>query len=175
MKVTTGIAFSDLPPHIQRLNPHLNPLNGKVKGELVKDLPVYLSKPLPPSNLPQPTQTSTKPRKRRPSEPEMAFKRLWQAHGQGLSLQAEYGFDKMRKWRSDFAYVQGKVLVEIEGAVWSQGRHTRGSGFIKDCEKYNTATIMGWVVIRLTPSMINRDWIEKIVGLCRRRTNESQS
>jgi hypothetical protein len=40
-------------------------------------------------------------------------------------------------------------VIEIEGAVWTNGRHTRGSGFVKDMEKYNTATAMGFKLIRI--------------------------
>tara|TARA_R110000824_G_scaffold43665_1_gene127440 strand:- start:923 stop:1135 length:213 start_codon:yes stop_codon:yes gene_type:complete len=43
-----------------------------------------------------------------------------------------------------------KVAVEIEGAIWVQGRHTRGSGFVKDMEKYNEATFYGWKVLRFS-------------------------
>ena len=60
----------------------------------------------------------------------------------------EYKFDSTRKWRFDFAYPKIKLAIEIEGAVWTQGRHTRGSGFIKDCEKYNQATLLGWRLLR---------------------------
>lgn len=62
----------------------------------------------------------------------------------------EHRFDKTRRWRFDFAYPKIKLAIEIEGAVWTQGRHTRGIGFIKDCEKYNAATLQGWKVLRYT-------------------------
>ena len=42
------------------------------------------------------------------------------------------------------------VLVEIEGAVWQQGRHTRGAGFIADLEKYNTASALGYRLFRFS-------------------------
>lgn len=62
----------------------------------------------------------------------------------------EYRFDPARRWRFDFAWPQKRVALEVEGGVWSGGRHTRGSGFISDCEKYNTATLAGWKVFRVT-------------------------
>ena len=46
------------------------------------------------------------------------------------------------------------VAVEVEGGVWTGGRHTRGKGFEADCEKYNAATERGWRVLRVTPKMI---------------------
>lgn len=60
----------------------------------------------------------------------------------------EYRFHPVRKWRFDFAYPDKKIAVECEGGVWTRGRHTRGMGFIQDCEKYNEATLMGWRVLR---------------------------
>lgn len=61
----------------------------------------------------------------------------------------EFKFDPERKWRFDFL-IPPNVGIEIEGGVWSQGRHTRGSGFIADCEKYNSAAMLGYKVLRYT-------------------------
>ena len=55
-----------------------------------------------------------------------------------------------RQWRFDIAFPFYELAVELEGGVWSQGRHVRGSGFIADCDKYNTAALMGWRVLRFT-------------------------
>src|SRR5216684_2330146 len=66
----------------------------------------------------------------------------------------EFRFHPERRWRFDFAYPDVKIGIEIEGGVWSGGRHTRGKGFILDCEKYNEAQILGWKVLRFTPSQV---------------------
>ena len=66
----------------------------------------------------------------------------------------EYKFHPARRWRIDFAWPDHKLAVEIEGAVWSYGRHTRGSGFVKDIEKYNELTLMGWALLRFTPQQV---------------------
>lgn len=70
--------------------------------------------------------------------------------------EAEYRFHETRKWRFDFAFPRHKVAVEIEGGVWTKGRHTRGSGFVKDMEKYNEATRLGWRILRFTPSDLGK-------------------
>lgn len=71
-----------------------------------------------------------------------------------LTPEREYVFSSPRKWRADFAFVAEKILVEIEGAVWSGGRHTRGTGFSSDCDKYNAAAILGYRVLRFTTDMV---------------------
>ena len=63
---------------------------------------------------------------------------------------AEHRFHPTRRWRFDRAWVPYKVACEVEGGIFSQGRHTRGMGFQKDCTKYNEAALMGWIGIRGT-------------------------
>lgn len=68
----------------------------------------------------------------------------------------EYRFDPGgRRWRFDFAWPGLKVAVEIEGGTFIAGRHTRGAAFEADCEKYAEAMIQGWMVLRVTPRMVN--------------------
>lgn len=66
----------------------------------------------------------------------------------------EYRFYKPRKFMFDFAWVEHKLAVEIEGGVFSGGRHVRGIGYTKDCHKYNLAAIEGWTVLRFTSGMV---------------------
>lgn len=67
----------------------------------------------------------------------------------------EYKFLHDRKFRFDYIFLLDNslikgVAVEFEGGVWSNGRHIRPLGFIKDCEKYNLASINGYIVLRFT-------------------------
>ena len=66
----------------------------------------------------------------------------------------EHKFHPTRKWRFDFAWPDWKIALEVEGGVWQQGRHTRGSGFVKDMEKYNAAAVLGWRLYRVTPAQL---------------------
>ena len=65
----------------------------------------------------------------------------------------EYRFCE-RRWRFDFAWPAVKLALEVEGGIYSRGRHTRGSGFEADCEKYAQALILGWRVLRVTGGMV---------------------
>jgi very-short-patch-repair endonuclease len=66
----------------------------------------------------------------------------------------EYRFCLERRWRFDFAFLPEKLAVEIEGGVWTGGRHTRPQGFIDDCDKYNRAVLLGWRVLRFPTAQV---------------------
>lgn len=70
--------------------------------------------------------------------------------------ETEFKFHPTRKWRFDYCWPNSRVALEVEGAVWVHGRHTRGSGFIKDMEKYNEAGKLGWRVFRFTPQQLRK-------------------
>lgn len=67
---------------------------------------------------------------------------------------SEYRFHPPRRWRFDFCFVKSRLVLEVEGGVWSSGRHTRGSGFVKDIEKYNQAAVDGFYLLRVTPQQM---------------------
>ena len=69
----------------------------------------------------------------------------------------EYIFHETRQWRMDYAWIDAKVALEVEGGVWSGGRHTRPQGFLGDMEKYNEAAAMGYRLIRCQPSELMQD------------------
>ena len=88
---------------------------------------------------------------------EALFAKAWEFFGDETKYRREHRFDPTRRWRFDFAFDASKVAVEVEGGTWQHGRHVRGSGFEKDCEKYNRAAAMGWTVLRYTTTMLIRD------------------
>ncbi len=65
---------------------------------------------------------------------------------------AEYCFAPPRKFRFDWSWPEVKVALEVEGGVWTQGRHNRPKGFLADISKYNLAGLLGWRVFRTTPT-----------------------
>jgi hypothetical protein len=66
----------------------------------------------------------------------------------------EHKFDEKRRWRFDYAWLERMIALEVEGGVWTGGRHTRGAGFLKDIEKYNRAAVLGWRLLRVTPDKL---------------------
>jgi hypothetical protein len=78
----------------------------------------------------------------------------------------EYKFHNTRKWRFDYCWIDKKIALEVEGGVWTNGRHTRGSGFIKDMEKYNNAALLGYRIIKCTPtSLMDKENIKLIENI----------
>ena len=78
------------------------------------------------------------------SEIEMVLK-----HG-GYDYVKELKFHPSRKWRFDFAIESLRIAIEYEGIMSEKSRHTTISGMSRDCEKYNTAQLLGWKVLRFT-------------------------
>ena len=96
----------------------------------------------------------------------------------------EHRFAPPRRWRCDYfwpssmaAYEIGgraeilpskAVALEVEGGIWTGGRHTRGKGALADMEKYNTMTAMGIRLIRMTPSQVCKGeltaWLRKLAA-----------
>ena len=85
-----------------------------------------------------------------------------------IEFEQEFKFHPSRKWRADFHLKDKKILVEVEGGIWSNGRHTRGNGYLGDLEKYNEATMMGYQVIRFSTEQVKSgkaiEQIKKMVG-----------
>lgn len=72
---------------------------------------------------------------------------------QHLFAKATHG----RHWRFDFCFRAHMLAVEIEGLVPRRlpsglmvvaGRHGSIKGIIEDMDKYNTAALLGWTVLR---------------------------
>lgn len=59
-----------------------------------------------------------------------------------------------RKWAFDAAFVPWRVALEIQGGIWTHGRHTRGRGYLNDREKINEAQLRGWIVLELSPEQL---------------------
>lgn len=62
----------------------------------------------------------------------------------------DHHYRHVRNWRLDFAWPDRKLAVEIEGGVYSGGRHTRGKGFSMDAEKRNAGVLAGWRILTFT-------------------------
>jgi len=59
----------------------------------------------------------------------------------------EYQAIKGRKFRFDFAWLEQRLLVEVNGGTYTKGAHSTGRGIARDYEKANLAVLQGWRVL----------------------------
>ncbi len=102
-----------------------------------------------------------------PKSAEDEFGELLSAHPAlaGAQFVREHVFHPSRKWRFDYAFLGPKLAIEIEG----QGRHQTYVGFRGDCEKYNSAVLHGWRVLRFVAAERKHiaEWVDTTVrALC---------
>lgn len=99
---------------------------------------------------------------------------LWQIETAGLPApEREIRFHPTRRWRIDLGYPNLKLGFECEGGIWTRGRHTRGQGFINDCEKYAAAWFEGWSILRLPAPWIESGEALEIVSRAYRKAVEN--
>ena len=104
----------------------------------------------------------------RPKTPSSRLEAKFALYWRGLcgpELQREFVFHPERKWRADFAHVESRTLIEIEGGIYlaGGGRHNRAAGFVADLEKYLEASLAGWHVVRLADALITAPNIERLI------------
>lgn len=104
------------------------------------------------------------------TELEASFWENWKDTGLVMPL-PEYRFNKPHsQHRFDFAWPEQKLAVEIEGGVWINGGHSRGSGYIKNLEKYNIATEQEWAILRYHEVTVAK--VEQVARILRRLIEE---
>jgi hypothetical protein len=87
------------------------------------------------------------------SEPEMKLYTRLQHTGLPLGV-GQHRFVPGRMYRFDRAWVDQRVAVEVQGGIWTGGRHARGSGIAAECVKLSIAAALGWRVLPVTVEMI---------------------
>ena len=95
----------------------------------------------------------------------------------GIPFEREYKFHPSRKWRADFAVwgieplfrLEADILIEVDGATWTMGRHNHPTSVAKEYERTAAAAILGYRMIRCTTEQVNDGtcllWIRQALGL----------
>ena len=130
------------------------------------------------------TPRSPRPRKeRRDPFPEADLFTSLVKSELGLDCVKELQFCPTRRWRFDYAIPDYKIALEVEGGAFKKrryidgdgdlvttigGRHNSAKGFLADMEKYNTATVLGWRVLRTIPdALLSGDTLDMIRDVIR--------
>ena len=85
---------------------------------------------------------------------EDVFADVWTHYGDGTEPERQYRFLSNRRFRADFAFVEEKVLIEIDGFGFG---HQSIASLTKDHERQNLAILAGWVLLRFTPKMLGTE------------------
>jgi very-short-patch-repair endonuclease len=103
------------------------------------------------------------PKKKRKSSTdwEAVFLKLWQDHSGLPDPQQHVQLVPGRRWAVDF-FIDPSTIVEIEGCIYAQGRHTRGVGYAEDCKKYNSLSLLGYTILRYTSDDLTKRPIQVI-------------
>lgn len=128
---------------------------------------------------------------------EERFLRVWRMKGlKEHRLVTQHRFCPLRMWRLDFAFPDEMLGIEVQGmgrhmvdlcpqckkamrcpgcgrgkAITQLGGHQTAKGMREQCEKINTATLMGWRILEFStsdasPASVER-WV-RIVSQCLR-------
>lgn len=76
---------------------------------------------------------------------------------------AEWPFHPTRKWRFDYACPELKIAIEVDGGIFTGGRHSGGVGQLKDMEKMNNACALGWLVFHAQPEDMHDLALRKLI------------
>ena len=88
-----------------------------------------------------------------PSSPEDLL--AWQIKAAKLAVpERQYRYAPPRKLRSDFAFPDNRLLVEVQGGVFNRKAHGSITGILADIDRLNTATLTGWRLLRVTPAQV---------------------
>ncbi len=87
----------------------------------------------------------------------------------GHKCELEYRFAPGRKWRFDLALPEFKIALEVQGGIFTRGRHVRGPALLKEWEKLNAAAALGWRICYCQPSDVASGEALKILNTCCRK------
>jgi len=91
---------------------------------------------------------------------------VWQLKTLGLPVPEREGrLIPGRRFRCDLYWPANRLVVEVDGGTFVQGRHSRGAGQAADAEKGNLLVLLGWRVLHVTTPHVRTGqaarWIEQ--------------
>lgn len=79
----------------------------------------------------------------------------------------ELQFAAPRRWRMDLAWiVPVRLCLEVQGGLFVQGAHVRGTHLLREYEKLNEAAAMGFRVLFVTPDQLCMKETADLVRRC---------
>jgi very-short-patch-repair endonuclease len=71
----------------------------------------------------------------------------------------QYRYEPSRKWKADFAFIEKKILIEINGS----DHYKSWTNIKNDAEKWNHATMNGWKVFIFPTNYLFFEQIKELI------------
>lgn len=80
------------------------------------------------------------------------------------TVQPQFAYVPGRRFRADFAWPEHRLLVEVQGGVYTGQAHGSISGVLADIERGNLATLGGWRVLRFATARDQDTWVAECLA-----------
>ncbi len=116
-----------------------------------------------------PTTAAAKPKRIRAMSSKLEAALLQQIALCGLPApEREVRLIEGRRYRWDMVWRAQRLAVEVQGATWTRGAHSRGKGQARDAEKQALATLAGYRCLSVTSDQVRSgqavEWIGKALN-----------
>jgi very-short-patch-repair endonuclease len=109
-----------------------------------------------------------KPKAKKLSEAQLLLSIHLRELGFTRELEFEFMFAPPRLWRSDIALHNEKLLLEIDGGLYTGG-HKRGKALEDDYEKQNVAQMLHYRILRFSNAQVldgrAKEFLSKFFGM----------
>lgn len=95
--------------------------------------------------------------KQKRSKAEQAFIQYWtqQQFQELFPFVEEYRYHPVRRWRLDFANLEYKLGIEVQGSGWGHGGSAKS--LASDIEKQQQLALLGWTLIPVAASAVTKN------------------
>ena len=87
----------------------------------------------------------------------------------GIAFCRQHLYAHGRRLRADFAFPKARLLVEVQGGVFTRQAHGSITGVKADNDRLNAATLNRWRVLRFTPDEVKdgraKDVIQRALAI----------
>lgn len=105
--------------------------------------------------------------RKRDAEDELA-QNLTLAGGALAEYERQFAYVPGRKFAADFAWPAHRLLLEVQGGVFTGGAHGSITGIKRDIDRLNIATLNGWRLLRILPDATKQDEIAETLEMVER-------
>ena len=89
--------------------------------------------------------------------------------------EVEYEYARPRRFRADYAWVEQRLLLEVEGGIYTRQAHGSISGILNDIERSQQAAMHGYRVFKCQPDdLLRTDTAQMILSALEWRSAEEE-